>query len=59
MSPNRDEKGRFIDKPNSLADSPICTKFPVEIDRVLRSLPNRSEYVRDAVIAQLIRDGLA
>jgi hypothetical protein len=53
----RDFSGRFVNEPGSLADSPICTKFPVEVDEILRSLPNRSDYVREAVIARLKQEG--
>lgn len=37
---------------------PISTKFPPYIYDVLRSLPDRSQYIRDAVIAKLREDGL-
>ncbi|MFL9458087.1 hypothetical protein AB0756_39625 [Tolypothrix campylonemoides VB511288_2] len=37
---------------------PIAAKFPPHIDAILRSIPNRSDYVRKAVIKQLIEDGL-
>ena len=37
---------------------PISVKYPQDIDRILRGLPDRSEYIRAAVIAQLKRDGL-
>ncbi|WP_096607280.1 hypothetical protein [Calothrix sp. NIES-2100] len=57
-SAGRNDRGQFIEEPGSLADSPICTKFSKEVDALLRSLPNRSEYVRDAVIAKLKQDGL-
>lgn len=36
----------------------IGVKFPPHIDEILRSLPNKSEYVRKAVVKQLIEDGL-
>lgn len=38
--------------------APICVKYPPHIDAVLRNIPNRSDYVRKAVIRQLIEDGL-
>lgn len=42
----------------ALARNPLCIKVAPEIDVILRSLPNRSEYIRDAVIKQLRLDGL-
>ena len=36
----------------------IGVKFPPHIDEILRSLSNKSDYVRKAVIRQLIEDGL-
>ena len=37
---------------------PISVMYPADIDVLLRSLPNRSEYIRDAVVKQLRKDGL-
>lgn len=37
---------------------PISVKYPPEIDGVLRSLPNRSEVIRQYVLEGLKRDGL-
>ncbi|TBR56850.1 hypothetical protein B4U84_27950 [Westiellopsis prolifica IICB1] len=37
---------------------PICAIFPADVDKILRDLPNRSEYIRDAVINQMRKDGL-
>lgn len=36
----------------------ITVRFPEGVDKVLRSLPTTSDYVRRAVIKQLIEDGL-
>ncbi|MBD2628475.1 hypothetical protein [Trichormus variabilis] len=36
----------------------ITVRFPEQADQILRSLPNMSDYVRRAVIKQLIADGL-
>ena len=33
-------------------------KVVPEVEELLRSLPNRSEYIRDAVIEKLMKDGL-
>ena len=37
---------------------PIPVKYPPEIDQILRTLTNRSEYIRQAVIAKLEADEL-
>jgi hypothetical protein len=37
---------------------PICAKFPPDVERILRSLPDRSEFIRAAVIAALEEQGL-
>ncbi len=37
---------------------PISTKYPPEVDKILRSLPNRSEKIRQWVIEGLEREGL-
>ncbi len=36
---------------------PVSAKFPKEVDRLLRSLPNRSEFIREAVMEKLKAEG--
>lgn len=36
----------------------ISTLYSTEVDEILRSLPNRSEYIRQAVMNRLKADGL-
>ena len=38
--------------------APVSVKLPPEIDKVVRSLPNRSEFIRQAIAEKLTRDGL-
>ena len=54
---------RFIDgKSKGLGttnkQSPISVTYPPEMDTTLRSLDNRSDYIRRAVLKQLHADGL-
>lgn len=37
---------------------PVSVKLPPEIDKVVRSLPNRSEFIREAIEEKLIREKL-
>lgn len=37
---------------------PVSVMLPSEVDVVVRSMPNRSEYIRKAIAEKLIRDGL-
>ncbi len=37
---------------------PVSVKLPPEIDAIVRSLPNRSEYIRQAIAEKLKKDGL-
>jgi len=37
---------------------PVSVKLPPEIDAIVRSLPNRSEYIRQAIAEKLEKDGL-
>ncbi|MGK7895051.1 MAG: ribbon-helix-helix domain-containing protein [Xenococcus sp. (in: cyanobacteria)] len=37
---------------------PVSVKLPPEIDKIVRSLPNRSDYIRQAIIEKLDREGL-
>lgn len=36
---------------------PISTKYPPDVEAILRSLPNRSEKIRQWVIEGMKRDG--
>ncbi|MGD1953138.1 MAG: hypothetical protein ACFB14_26355 [Leptolyngbyaceae cyanobacterium] len=37
---------------------PICTRYLADIDAILRALPNRQEFIREAVMTALIEQGL-
>ena len=37
---------------------PVSVMLPHEIDKVVRSLPNRSEFIRQAIAEKLEKDGL-
>mgnify|MGYP001797042500 FL=1 len=37
---------------------PICTRYPADIDTILRGLSNRQEFIREAVMNALIEKGL-
>ena len=37
---------------------PVSVKLPPEVDAVVRSLLNRSEYIRQAIAEKLAKDGL-
>ena len=60
MKDRANHKTRF--KPSGVGtknhQQPISVMYPSDIDALLRSLANRSEYIRDAVIKQLREDGL-
>lgn len=59
MNIKRDEKGRiYYDRPAELAEKPIPVRFPIEVDRLLREMKDRSAYIRSAVVAQMKGDGL-
>ena len=36
---------------------PVSVMLPHEIDTIIRSLPNRSEYIREAIAEKLAKDG--
>lgn len=55
---SRNDLGQFVGKLGVRSgQDPISTKFPAEVDKILRSLPSRSDYIRNAVMAQMKRDG--
>jgi hypothetical protein len=37
---------------------PICAKLPPELDQLVRPMPNRSEFIREAILEKLQREGL-
>ncbi|NER32311.1 MAG: hypothetical protein F6J89_33110 [Symploca sp. SIO1C4] len=37
---------------------PVCVMLPPSIDTIVKAMPNRSEFMRAAVIEKLERDGL-
>ena len=37
---------------------PVSVMLPQEMDAIVRSLPNRSEYIREAIAEKLKKDGL-
>ena len=37
---------------------PVSVMLPSELDKVVRSLPNRSDYIRQAIAEKLAKDGL-
>lgn len=39
-----------------VAKVPIAVKLPLELDEYVRSLPNRAEWLREAIAAQVERD---
>lgn len=41
-----------------LARRPTCVKLPIAIDAIVRSLPDRSAWLRAAILEKLERDGL-
>lgn len=42
----------------SLAEKPICVRFPVEIDEALRAMPDKADWIRRAVFELAKREGL-
>ena len=38
--------------------SPVSVKLSPEIDSIVRSLPNRSEFLREAIAEKLRKEGL-
>ena len=38
---------------------PVSVMLPEEIDRIVRSMPNRSEFIRQAIVEKLDREQYA
>jgi hypothetical protein len=39
-----------------MSSSPICVALPIDLDEYVRSQPNRAEWLRKAIAAQVERD---
>ena len=44
-----DHLTRFKPQPDSLAPAPVSVALPKDIDRYIRALPNRSEWLRQVI----------
>lgn len=55
-----DHKTRFTGqgKGTKSKQQPISVMLPADIDSIVRALPNRSEWIRDAIIQKLKREGM-
>lgn len=49
---------RFQEKPGAYARTPVSVLLPKEIDRVVRALPNRTEWLRRVITEAAEREGL-
>lgn len=49
---------RFQEKPGAYARTPVSVLLPKEVDRAVRSLPNRTEWLRRVITEAAERDGL-
>ena len=55
-----DYKTRFKSKGvgTKSKQKPVSVLFPQEIDEIVKAMPNRSEFIRQAVIEKLERDSM-
>lgn len=55
---HRDKSGRFSGKGLGIghSDSPICCQYPLEMKEFLKSLPNRSTWLREAAQEKRVRE---
>ncbi len=54
----KDIATRFKPQPNSLARTAIAVKLDKTTDAIVRSIPDRSQWLRAAIIEKLTREGL-
>lgn len=57
---NKNPKHRFKGKGLNTTNKqgPVSVKLPPELDAVIKALPNRSEFLREAIAEKAIREGL-
>lgn len=39
-----------------MAQQPLCVRLPSDLDAQVRSLPNRTEWLRDAILEKMQRE---
>lgn len=39
-----------------MAQQPLCVRLPADLDAQVRSLPNRTEWLRDAILEKMQRE---
>ena len=45
-----DTTGKFVTGDNPpMAENPICVRLPVDVDRTLRNMPDRSTFLRELI----------
>ncbi len=49
---------RFQEKPGAYARHPVSVLLPKVVDRAVRALPNRTEWLRRVITEAAERDGL-
>lgn len=49
-------KGKGLKTTNK--QTPVSVKLPPELDRIVKSLPNRSEFIREAIAEKIARENL-
>ncbi len=60
MNKNPNPEGRFKGKglKTTRKQRPVSVKLPPELDEIIKSLPNRSEFLREAIREKAIRENL-
>ena len=44
--------GKFVETGEPvMATKPICVRLPVDVDQLVRSMPNRTEFLREVITA--------
>lgn len=56
MKKRRGNPQQFFKHPEEMAETPLSVRVPVDIDRYVRSQPNRTEWLRQAIAAQIEAD---
>ncbi|MBE9117209.1 hypothetical protein IQ249_15015 [Lusitaniella coriacea LEGE 07157] len=49
-----EKKGKGLGIKNK--QNPVCVMLPPQIDKIVKALPNRSEFIRAAIIEKLARE---
>lgn len=59
MDKRRNDQGKFMQVyEEAMSKTAVCVRFPLSVHSLLKSMPDKSNFIRDAVIDRMAAEGL-